>query len=947
MSALLGRLRVRLVAVAAVAVVSGPLALLASATGEAPAMTRCAEDGVVSRIGDWESVRAPAFTLRPGGRGAALSTFAVHPAHPGTRFATNGTSVERTDDGGCSWREVYALPAVPSDEDTLAVATAQITQLVVPLDPRGDDRLILVVRDGNGGPRVLVSEDGGRTEPFRDRSEGLPATGAPNDLLVAATNPEFLFLAVEAVPADGPTGGAGLPVPLPDLPELPAPPVLPGGQEPSSSPGALFASVDGGLTWEARLDVADLGSTAAIDLLAGHPTSPNRLWAVTDGLLRASTDGGRTFTGSAPSPEEQRARGWDITALVVDRFSDDNQAAPGALVLLGFSATSAQDGGPIVLSSADGGATFDETAAPGSVDSAARFLPGTGSVVLSTVATDRAPADVHLISLRRGVVPNLIRSIGPPVDGPDLQVTADQSSSPTFHARTPGALLRYVGPAAVVPPDLPPLIGDTRADGLPPLGPASLTPVRDQVRLQVGESVTIEHSLIPPRRPDPLDVYLVVDTSESMADDLDRVRADLLAMLDRLTRSGLAVSVGLGEFKGGESSLAYRRVTGVGPDRAALQAGLALLVADGSGLEAQLIALEQALDGRGEPPTALVPSTCGAATANPDRFVQGEQRTSPPVTPGQQADFRRGSVPVVVMVTDTNFLRPAGTRLKPDCTVDVTTVAQRYAKAGVHVVGVGIDDVDNPQRAADLLELARTTGALQPAGSRCAPAIDAAPGGAGVCRSAVDLVPTLMSLATRAGEPFTLDIAEVPDTPLLSAPRRVPVDLRRGEPVALPVTYTCEQEAAFVGALEVRLRASVVARLAVDVVCVPAPLAPRIADGVVAAVPLVGLLPPPVPLPPPAPPAQAVQPQVQPQAQAQAQLQTGSQEQQQTAAQLAVALQDLGQDEQLTTAPMSAREVPDVVRLSVLAAMTAAAGAVALRRRPQVRVAVSRSRTRR
>ena len=936
MRALAGRLRVRLVAVTAVLAVAGPLAVLAAA-GDAPAPTRCAEDGAITRIGSWEAVRAPAFTVRPGGRGAAIATFAVHPSQPTTRFATNGTSVERTDDGGCSWREVYALPDVPSEEDTLAVATAQISELVVPLDPRGDDRLILVVRDGNGGPRLLVSEDGGQDEPFRDRSAGLPATGVPNDLLVAATNPEFLFLAVEAVAPDGPAGGAGLPVPVP-LPDLPPLPVPGTGSGVSSSPGALYGSVDGGLTWEPRIDLADLGgSTSGIDLLAGHPTSPNRLWAVSDGLLRASDDGGRTFAGTVPPVEEQRRRGWDVTALVADQLSDSTGAA-GALMLLGFSASSAQDGGPVVLSSPDGGATFDETPAPGTVDAAAPFLPGTGSVVLSTVASSDAPADVHLVSLRRGVVPNLLRSIGPPVDAGDLQVTADQSTGPTFHARTPDALLRYVGPAAAVPDDLPPLVGGVVSDALPPIGDASLSPARDEVRLQVGESTTVQHRLVPPRRPSPLDLFLVVDTTESMADDLDRVRADLLAMVAGLEDAGLSVSVGLGEFKGGASSLAYRRVKGVGPGSVPLREGLASLVADGSGLEAQLIALEQALEGRGESPSALVPATCGVSPANPDRFVQGERRTSPPVLPGQQADFRRGSVPVVVVVTDTNFLRPDGTRLKPDCTVDVTTVAQRYAAAGVHVVGVGVDDVDNPQRAADLLELARTTGALQPAGSTCAPAIDPTPGGAGVCRSAADLVPTLSALATRPAEPFSLDVVEVPDTALLEAPDRLPVDLRRAEPVELPVTYSCDAEGTFDAALEVRAGAATVARLTSSVVCLPVP-APTRPEALVAAVPLVGLLPP-APLPPPAPPAQAVQPQVQtqPQAQAQTQVQSGTQDQEQAAMQLALALQSGVQDEGVTTQAMSAREAPDVVRLSLLAGLTAAAGWVAVRRREAVAV---------
>ena len=85
-----------------------------------------------------------------------------------------------------------------------------------------------------------------------------------------------------------------------------------------------------------------------------------------------------------------------------------------------------------------------------------------------------------------------------------------------------------------------------------------------------------------------------------------------------------------------------------------------------------------------------------------------------------------------------------------------------------------------------------------------------------------------------------------------------------------------------------------------------------------------------------APPAQAVQPQVQtqPQAQAQAQAQSGTQDQQETAVQLALALQGPALEEGVSVRPMSARAVPDVVRISVLAMMTAGAGALAVRRRP-------------
>ena len=205
-------------------------------------------------------------------------------------------------------------------------------------------------------------------------------------------------------------------------------------------------------------------------------------------------------------------------------------------------------------------------------------------------------------------------------------------------------------------------------------------------------------------------------------------------------------------------------------------------------------------------------------------------------------------------------------------------------------------------------------------------------------------MPTLSALATRPTEPLSLDVVEVPDSAVLTAPDRLQVDLRRGEPVDLPVTYTCSREGDAEAALEVRLGATAVARLTSRVVCLPLP-SPSRPDAVVAAVPLVGLLPP-APLPPPAPPAQAVQPQVQtqPQAQAQTQVQSGTQDQEEAAMQLALALQGGASDEQLSTRAMSAREVPDVVRLSLLAAMTAAAGAVAVRRREAVAVRPSATR---
>lgn len=894
-----------------------------------PPVTRCADGAAVTRVGQWEQLRGPTFTERPLGAGQEVTELAVDSERPQRRYATNGTSIERSDDGGCTWREIHVLPDAPSEEDPQSVAGSRIVELVTPRDPRASGRLLARVQDTGGAPHVLVSDDGGQT-PLERRDEGLPPAGEGADLEVAPTNPDFLYLAVELTPSmperDGP-----LPSPptVPGVPDLPAP--LEGGTA-SGPRGALYASQDGGLTWEQRLDPSQpLAATGSLTRLAVDAVAPNKVWAVADGLLRASSDGGRTFRGPGPSEQQQRARGWQVTALA-------SASVPGAQSrVLALSATSAQQG-PLLLRSSDGGAGYDEVTAPGPVESLV-LLPG-GQLVLGTAPGSGRRAGVHLTADPFAASP-LFADLTPLPTQEPFRLTGDRSTTPTVHGRSAGALLRLVSPAvAIPPPDLPPVGRPVAAGVRPPPSGGSLLPARDEVTLTVGSSRTVQHQLRPPSSATSLDLYVLLDTSISMADDLDAVSADLTRLVRELRRRGVDLQVGLGEFKGGESSVAYRRVVGVGPDLGALERGLRSVVADGYGLEAQLIALEQSLDGAGEDATDLVPASCKITPNDPDRFVQAERRTAPPTTPGQQADFRPEAVKAVLTVTDTNFLRPAGTRLKPDCTVDVEGVAAAYARKGVHQMGLGLDDVDNPARAADLLLGARTTGATQPPGPPCAPSIDASRGAPAVCRRAVDLLPSLERLVDGATEPVRLEVVTQGQPVVQTGAASVEVDLRRAAPVALPVTYSCTREGAFTGRVEVRLAARVVAALTARIVCTPPAPVPAPPQAAVGLAPLIGLLPPAAPVPPPAPPAQAVQPQVQtqPQAQAQTQVQSGTQDQEQATAQLALALRSGVRDEGLSTRAMSAREVPDVVRLSLLAALTAAAGAVIVRRREAVGV---------
>ncbi len=615
----------------ALLVAAPPLSMAASGPDpdRLPKPPRCSDSSAVSRVGPWASVRGPQFVERPLGGGQSITAYVVSPHDQRRVFATNGTSIVGSADAGCTWSERYVLPDVPTDEDPLSVAGSRIVQLVIPEDERGRDRVLAVANEmtGDGRPHVLLSPDGS-DDSFERRDDGLPQVGFATDLAIAPTNPEFLWLSVRFAPSTG-TGGSG---PLPTLPPLPSVPGVPSPtspEDPSNPRGALYASADGASGWEARLDPEDAAvTTTAIDDLVTDPLAANQLWAVSGGVLRHSGDAGRTFRAAVPSPDEQRARNWRVTTLVV-------YAATGKpRTITAFTATSAQGGGPRQLTSTDGGTTFDEVKAPGPVDSAVLVGPERDLLAVSTAPSANVPARVHVR------LDGAFTDLTPTASQTGFALSTDRTSKATLHARLPGSLLHYVGPLVTPPAEVPPAIGGAVDDeDLPPLGDGVFTPAADVVELEVGQTATLQHTLQVPRRGTPLDLFFLIDTSISMRDDLPSLTRDVLQLVERLRAQGVDLRVGLGEFSGQEDSVGYRRVVGVGPSLPEFEAALSTLKGDGFGLEMALIGLEQALTGAGEGPEDLVPAPCKASPTDPQRFVVNERRTSPPVTPGQSADF--------------------------------------------------------------------------------------------------------------------------------------------------------------------------------------------------------------------------------------------------------------------------------------------------------------------
>src|SRR4051812_48540105 len=126
--------RVRRACAAALGVVVVGVAVpaLLPASSASDALPPCSRPGGITRAGDWIAAKGPKFVERLGGGGQQISTYAVDPNNPQRVFVTNGTSVVKSLDGGCTWTEIFAIPETPDDITPFASSTTRLTEIVVP-----------------------------------------------------------------------------------------------------------------------------------------------------------------------------------------------------------------------------------------------------------------------------------------------------------------------------------------------------------------------------------------------------------------------------------------------------------------------------------------------------------------------------------------------------------------------------------------------------------------------------------------------------------------------------------------------------------------------------------------------------------------------------------------------------------------------------------------------
>jgi hypothetical protein len=263
-----------------------------------------------------------------------LRTVAVDPADPRVVLVTDGERLTRSDDGGCTWHEVWQLPATPA-ADLPSRDTGEITSIDV-AHVGGRSRVIAgVMAVGYGlataGGTYLVRSDDGRT--------GWTSTGGAVALAGRYDRDRGTWPPTAHTGAGG-TVYAAIPSPAGTVEYL--------------------RSTDGGRTWTVR----DLGTDPATPTsLTGFAVSPydaNDLWewggrtsSAGDTLpgVRHSTDGGTTWASVDPWPMFNAVAKpvWSMLDVAWPR-----PGRPARLLVLGTSGSTIGKNPPSASWSADG-----------------------------------------------------------------------------------------------------------------------------------------------------------------------------------------------------------------------------------------------------------------------------------------------------------------------------------------------------------------------------------------------------------------------------------------------------------------------------------------------------------------------------------------------------------------------------------------------------------------
>jgi hypothetical protein len=231
----------------------------------------------IDRGQGWTTIRPPPTTeIAPLGRVSA--TYAVDRTDPSLLFVGYRSSLLRSEDGGCSWKEVFST-LDPGAALSLCGGPGAFIQSIDIASSRSRGRSVYLQVVQEGAPAgvysssaiwtcLWVSKDGGKTwEPRADGSsaDGVLSAAGVGDLIVSPSDPQTLFL-TRTMPA-----------------------VAYYYSSYATVPSFLFVSHDAGMTWERRVLPGAIASPLASDWrydaplcssLSVAPRNARELWGL-------------------------------------------------------------------------------------------------------------------------------------------------------------------------------------------------------------------------------------------------------------------------------------------------------------------------------------------------------------------------------------------------------------------------------------------------------------------------------------------------------------------------------------------------------------------------------------------------------------------------------------------------------------------------------------------
>ncbi|HET7482826.1 MAG TPA: YCF48-related protein [Actinomycetota bacterium] len=669
----------------------------------------------------------------------------------------------------------------------------------------------------------------------------------------------------------------------------------------------LFASTDGGANWEQRTSPTD--ETTSV-YMAIDPQNPNELWLSGPNGLLHSLDGGRTRTkiNSVASGtgmlDVWHASGEQSRVMVYEPETST------------FSFTT------------DSGRTWSRMGGP---------IAAANALSMSSTSAFDILVSLHqgIYRLQDSATGPVWRWLGtPPRDV--LDIKSDRLPTPSFYGRTSAEIVKYTPASSVT---LSPFeVHAASVTGQVP----HLLPEHTNLTLRPHEQKQVPYKLDLPPLPNPLDVFFVVDTTQSMEASIDGLRRGMQAIIDQLASKGLDVEFGVGEIKdypipgygdAQQGDFPYRLDRRIGPPDDELKAALERLESSGGGAvdapESQLTGLYQAATGEGDPP--WVPA-------------------------GQDAGFRPGATKVIVNITDAPFHDEPQHPSPP-----FESVVSALRNKGILQIGLAIYGPRGARGLPDLRRMADETDTVAPEPVDCdgdgKPDLET--GTALVCEitdqdydGALNLAPAIVATleAVTQEVPVEMEAADVPELVADISPALIPsVDLKEKNELDFDVTYSCPPS--LFGktqkvTLEAKVSGTTEATTTTTVKCKPPietkkpdKVLPQIVSRALAA-PIAVLAPP-----PPAPPVIENFPGSQSAAQAQGAIATEEQEELQVATvQQRARYQPKGEDEYRFSSLRETQPSPAPLYTATALLTAAFAVATALRKRAQAAVVKNRSR---